>query len=388
MNFLRMNYGKYLFIMACFAFLTGCIAEEAPNAEADILTATLADPSKLNREPIVENTQITYYINFNVDMETLAPEFTLSEGAVIEPPSGTVRDFSDNKAQIYTVTSQDGKWSKQYRVIALSPTMKFNKYSFNDVKLVKGGKVPYQQFYDAAGTDTLFWASGNSGYAIAAALMTPSMTSSADYPTYQVDEGLSGKCAALTTRITGKYGAMLDSPIAAGNLFLGTFAVESNTLLSTHFGIPFTQLPTYLTGYYKYTPGPTYYVKDKSVAAGMREVPGMVDTPSVYAVFYETTDEVQYLTGENVLSDDNKLIMATAILPADEKGPTDEWRQFHIPFTYRNDNIDFEKLVAGKYNIAIVFSSSADGDHFSGAPGSTLLIDEVTLGSVNPNDYK
>lgn len=38
------------------------------------------------------------------------------------------------------------------------------------------------------------------------------------------------------------------------------------------------------------------------------------------------------------------------------------------------------KLAEGKYNLAIVFSSSIRGDHFEGAPGSTLLIDEIELG--------
>ena len=42
-------------------------------------------------------------------------------------------------------------------------------------------------------------------------------------------------------------------------------------------------------------------------------------------------------------------------------------------------SIDKEKLTAGKYNVAIVFTSSLEGDHFNGAIGSTLLIDEVEL---------
>jgi hypothetical protein len=32
-----------------------------------------------------------------------------------------------------------------------------------------------------------------------------------------------------------------------------------------------------------------------------------------------------------------------------------------------------------KYNISIVFTSSLEGDHFNGAIGSTLLIDEAEL---------
>ena len=96
---------------------TSCIKEEAPNAEADITGVSLGENSPLIR--------------------ILAPEFTLTEGATIEPASGTKRQFftahdsifldpltyeNDTikvfKAipQTYTVTSQDGKWKKTYTV--------------------------------------------------------------------------------------------------------------------------------------------------------------------------------------------------------------------------------------------------------------------------------
>ena len=41
--------------------------------------------------------------------------------------------------------------------------------------------------------------------------------------------------------------------------------------------------------------------------------------------------------------------------------------------------IDKDKLAAGLYNLAIVASSSMDGDLFAGAIGSTLMIDELLL---------
>lgn len=41
--------------------------------------------------------------------------------------------------------------------------------------------------------------------------------------------------------------------------------------------------------------------------------------------------------------------------------------------------MDSEKLEDGKYSLRLVFTSSIDGDLFSGAVGSTLLIDEVEL---------
>lgn len=41
--------------------------------------------------------------------------------------------------------------------------------------------------------------------------------------------------------------------------------------------------------------------------------------------------------------------------------------------------IDNAKLAKGEYKISIIFASSKDGATFEGAPGSTLLVDEVEL---------
>lgn len=89
------------------------------------------------------------------------------------------------------------------------------------------------------------------------------------------------------------------------------------------------------------------------------------------------------LDGRNVLSEDNPNIVATAIIPKEMRVLTEEWTEFDIPFTYRDGKeVDLLKLADGGYNIAIVFSSSIDGDYFCGAPESTLLVDEVELGYV------
>ena len=50
----------------------------------------------------------------------------------------------------------------------------------------------------------------------------------------------------------------LKMPIAAGNLFMGTFnalTAVSNALKATQFGMPFEYEPLYITGYYKYKAG-------------------------------------------------------------------------------------------------------------------------------------
>ena len=95
-------------------------------------------------------------------------------------------------------------------------------------------------------------------------------------------------------------------------------------------------------------------------------------------MFYESTEDMKTLDGTNALAEDNPNILAVArITDAKE---TDEWTEFDLPFVFRpGKSVDPVKLDEGRYNLAIVFSSSIDGDRFSGAPGSTLCVDEVTM---------
>lgn len=357
------------------AACVSCIREEALNTEADIESCTLAG-DVLNRDPVIENEKVTLYLKKTADLSDLAPEFTLTPGATISPASGTKLDFSS--PQYYEVTSEDGRWKKQYKVEATTSYNIPTLFQFEKVRTTKTAKGEYQIFYetDNSGKETIVWASGNSGYALTGA------GSGADtYPTYQSNIGYRNKCLALTTRKTGKYGADMNMPIAAGNLFLGTFEVLNaltNPLKATKFGIPTDAVPSRIQGYYKYKAGETFYELDKSRPDKLKPVPDKKDIFNIYAVFYESTEDMKTLDGTNALAEDNPNILAVArITDAKE---TDEWTEFDLPFVFRaGKTVDPVKLSEGKYSLAIVFSSSIDGDRFSGAPGSTLCVDEVTM---------
>lgn len=353
------------------AACVSCIREEALNTEADIESCTLAD-DVLNRDPVIENEKVTLYLKKTADLSALAPEFTLTPGATISPASGTTLNFSS--PQYYEVTSEDGQWKKQYKVEATTTYNIPTLFQFEHVRTE--GK--YQIFYetDASGKETIVWASGNSGYALTGA------GSGADtYPTYQSNIGYRNKCLALTTRKTGSLGASTNMPIAAGNLFLGTFEVLSalkNPLKATKFGIPTDAVPSRIQGYYKYQAGETFYELDESRPDKLKPIPGKRDIFNIYAVFYESTEDMKTLDGTNALAEDNPNILAVAQITNAKE--TDEWTEFDLPFVFRpGKTVDPDKLSEGKYSLAVVFSSSIDGDHFSGAPGSTLCVDEVTM---------
>ncbi|WP_297065622.1 PCMD domain-containing protein [uncultured Duncaniella sp.] len=371
---------KWLLVLGMMLAMASCIKKEPLNAECDIVSVVLPD-DELNRTPIIENDRVTLIVKNHVNITELAPEFELTPGAVIQPESGTVRDFTE--PQTYVVTSQDGEWSKVYTVAVQRNNAINLKYGFEDIRIVKsmqGGS--YDEFLDVSinesthQRDTMIWASGNAGFAMTNGTKPPET-----YPTFQADEGYIGKCVEMVTRSTGAWGAMVNKPIAAGNLFIGKFNVTiavATPLKATQFGTPFSSVPRYFNGYYKYKPGEIYQRLNESNK--LETVEGKVDECNIYAVFFESTPEMEWLDGSNVLSENNPNIIAVARLSDEQRQPKEEWTYFHLPFVFRDGkSIDPDKLENGLYSITIVMSSSIDGDYFSGAVGSTLRVDELEL---------
>jgi hypothetical protein len=363
---------KRLLLLLCIGAccLSSCIKEEALNSEADI-TKCYVPNLQVIREPIITNNNVTVYVSDDTDIRNLNPEFSLTEGATISPASGTPLNFET--PQTYTVTSQDGKWKKTYTVdfVYSEPA---TEYHFENIKYYTytdeytGQTTQYYHIFNDIRVDgsDMEWGSGNAGF-----MITHSDAAATDYPTCQVDGGYIGKCAKLTTCSTGQLGAMFGAPIAAGNLFLGTFEVNmGNMAKSTHFGVPFRYNPKMLVGYYKYKAGDTFTDGKSNVVAGKK------DNFDVYAILYEVTKDVPYLDGTNSLTSDNIVSMARLT----DKKETDTWTRFAIPFNLLDGkSVDATKLKNGQYSIAIIMSSSIDGATFNGAVGSTLYVDEMQL---------
>ena len=226
--------------------LTSCFGEEPEYCEADIETATLHvdDPSQFFFQA-TDSTQtvfstdsvITFAVRGDADVSALAPVFTLSPGATVSPESGSVHDFSGGPVR-YTVTSQDGKWQRHYRV-SVVPTMITVAdtlfYNFEHYEL----EPTYRRFYmwhntlpdGSLGND---WATANDGFRISMGSAAPM-----DYPTTPLENGYDGAAVCLTTRDTGPFGRMANKRLAAGNMFLGTFDIKiamSDHLHATRFG--------------------------------------------------------------------------------------------------------------------------------------------------------
>ena len=79
--------------LICFS-LTSCIKKEPLNSEADIEQCSLPEGTLKSDPLITNNTVQLMLLPGSAEITALAPEFTLTPGATIEPASGTTRDFT------------------------------------------------------------------------------------------------------------------------------------------------------------------------------------------------------------------------------------------------------------------------------------------------------
>ena len=366
--------------------LTSCFKDEPLNAECDIEQAYIHVDNPLGMfyqqsDTLINVLSTAEDINFVVrkttDLTALAPIFNMTPGATIYPDNGSEQDFS-NGPIVYTTTSEDGQYKRNYRVnFIFSKDML--EYNFDHFSL--NTNAPANKYYvwtdlDDEGNPLNNWATGNPGYRMAKGSAQPD-----EYPTTPWPEEGHETCVKLTTCETGKFGSDRKMPIAAGNLFLGEFdtkkALTANAagvkgVLATKFGLPIGSQPVSFSGFYKYKRGDVFTDKNN-------EVKDSKDYGSIYAVFYDNHDangEPFVLHGDDVLSSD-QIISIANIGQIDD---TPEWTAFNLNFKLQPGKaIDPVKLANRGYSLAIVSSSSINGATFEGAVGSTLWLDDFSI---------
>ena len=371
----------YILFIASFCLLfSACFKDEALNTECDIEEAFVHVDAPEEMffsvtdtlvKVLSDNSSVVFKVRKTADLTHLAPVFKITEGATIEPANGSVHDFSQGPVT-YTVTSQDGNWTRVYTV-SFRPSVQTVadelKFDFERYYLDPDSKYYIWNDKKEDGTDADNWATGNPGFMLSNGNAKPD-----EYPTVPWADGYDGTGVKLETMSTGALGALVGKRIAAGNLFLGSFDLGSalvDALKATRFGVPFDRKPLKFKGYYKYTPGETFQDEKGN------PVPGKTDRAAVYSVLYRNHDDAGnsvVLYGDNVMTSPN--IVAVARL--EDVKTTSEWTPFEVDFAYRKE-IDNSLVNENGYNLAIVFSASEDGDLFCGAVGSTLFIDKVSI---------
>lgn len=333
------------------------IGETTINEEAKTITFMVADTAKAEY------------------LTALVPTIEVSKGATVVPASGEAQDFSNGKIVTYTVTAEDGTVA-EYKVSIASKVMSltFENWVYDDT----------YHYYTPAG----FYASTNGGSAVVYSSLEgiASQHPEVVVPPYcvtqeteDVKEGATAACLQTVSLIQAKqdlkeYGGLIGGIMAnmapnitAGSLFMGSFELNAAApLKSTKFGVMHEGKPLKFSGWYKYTPGETFYDKDANI------VEGKVDECDIYAVLYEVEDESFVLDGESIKQADAPIVMRAGI----ESGNATDWKRFDLDFKEVNGkSYDPNKM----YKIAFICTSSKNGDVYEGAPESKLLLDDLQI---------
>lgn len=374
--------GKTLLTLSATICLTlaSCFKDEPLNAECDIEKAYVHvdNPSEFFynlTDSIVtvasDASIVTFKVRDSTDLTALSPIFILTEGATISPLNGSTHDFSSGSVT-YTVTSEDGAWSRVYEVRFRTAEVVPDTVCYDFERFFLNSSGQYYEWSDLNddGTEANNWATANAGFALSRSTATWD-----EYPTVPIEDGYDGWCVKLETCSTGAFGEMVNKRLAAGNLFLGTFDISvalTSTLDATCFGLPFTRRPITFSGYYKYLPATAFQDTDGSIIDAR-------DGGRFYAVFYLNHDENNnevVLHGDDVMTNENIVAIADGGVVYDE---VEEWTYFEFSFEYGENEIDYDLLTNQGYSIAIVCSSSDQGAYYQGAIGSKLYVDKFRI---------
>lgn len=175
-------------------------------------------------------------------------------------------------------------------------------------------------------------------------------------------EGPTGLCAQMVTKKVD----FVYRTIAAGTTFTGNFSTNvnlENPRQMTFFGSHFIKRPKSMTFRMNYKAGDQLQKVENNAFVNL---PGKDKGEAwIQLLNYSGSGEMEY----HKEAAPGITVLGGGQLSIDD---TNGWIEVTIDVTYTNTTID-------PNYIAIVFTSSVRGDYFEGAPGSTLLIDDVRL---------
>ena len=201
-----------------------------------------------------------------------------------------------------------------------------------------------------------FWDTGNKG-----------ATTLGDSNTQPTDDTWSGtgQAAKLATKFVG-IGSL--GKLAAGNMYVGNYLRTDGSNGVLNFGKPFTQRPTRLKGYFKYTTVPINKTNNDLTA-----LMGQPDTCQIYIALGDWSDPVEIRTkpsDRKVFDKNDPHVIAYAEISSGESVPE------YTPFTLELEYRDTSRIPS---YIIVVASASKYGDYFTGGDGSVLFIDDFSL---------
>lgn len=203
---------------------------------------------------------------------------------------------------------------------------------------------------------TPFWGTGNKGAA--------TLGQSNSVPTDDTVDG-TGHAAKLETRFVG---IGMFGKLAAGNIFAGEYVRTDGTNGVLSFGRPFTQRPTRLSGYWKYSTAPI-----SSTTSGFEDLKGRPDTCTVWIALVDLSEPLEIRTDpkNRQLFDENaSYVIAFGRLQSGEDIPA------YTPFVV---DLDYRSTSRVPTHILCAGSASKYGDFFTGGNGAVLYLDDLKL---------
>ena len=201
-----------------------------------------------------------------------------------------------------------------------------------------------------------FWDTGNKG-----------ATTLGDSNTQPTDDTWSGtgQAAKLATKFVG-IGSI--GKLAAGNMYTGNYLRTEGTNGVLNFGKQFTQRPTRLKGYFKYTSVEINKSNDE-----MKYLIGQPDTCQIFIALGDWSEPVEIRTkpSDRKLFDKNDPHIIAYADMYNGKSVTE-----YTPFTLELEYRDTDRIPT---YIVVVASASKYGDYFTGGDGSVLFLDDFTL---------
>ena len=326
-------------------------------------------------QPEFSGNNATFFVTSGCTNRSFIPTFQISEGATIKLGgedfvAGTAVDFT--QTQTFEIYSQKG--SKHTYKISVQEWIETTfAHDMNEWELrneTTSEEDKFQEFYEPAG-----WATSNEGLRWIKMMYDKLYAKDAPYLVTESDGA--ARLETVDTKGQPGFGGFIPAipKVTSGSVFNGSFVVNiSNTLKSTRFGESCRKEPKAFSGKYKYQAGTTYYLCADPVKANeVKEDASKTDAPAINAVLFEVDAYAyDYLDGTNLLTSDK----IAAIASVKDAGSHESYVDFNVSFEWKEGKSwDASK----KYKLAIVYSSSKDGDKFSGAPGSVLYVDDLKV---------
>ena len=350
-NFKPMKYLLTLFSIAILFF--SCSKEESEKKTgAEIIDIKLLN-SNLNNlliEQVVIDVNNVIYLLPNmpipndVSILSLTVDIEISEGASIAPKINVLEFESSNDEYSFIVTAENGK-SSTWLVRFVGNQLQNSQFEFwYETNGMDG------QAYTELGKDAnTIWGTANYG--------------TSTYGVY----GTTKETDSVSTHVKLNTGFTDGVPLTAATIFTGNFNSQMAILnptdprKATDMGTPFSLRPVSFQLNYKYSPGAEMIAatpnNPSTIFGGFTiEQLNSIDQCHIYVILERRIQDVIIEVGsaEFYTSESNETL-----------------KQIVVPFDYFNDN--------SPTHISFVATSSKAGDLFTGAIGSTLIIDDLSF---------